>query len=254
MIKSLKRALSVLEAVARNPESPRSLRELATETEMNPATCAHILKTLLLAGYVEQAGRRQGYTLGWKAYRLVARGPYRKDLLRAAEPVMRHLATETGGTTVLAVLRNGRRITIAEAESEAMVRVRIEAFREDDPYMSATGRVLLAAMRSEDIESFLRESGMPGPRWPEANGEQQLHAALHRIKEEGFSDVSRGDVIGMACPVREGDEVVAALGVFLPASAMTDVRRKEIKGLLEKAAVKIGEALEGGQRNELARS
>jgi len=236
MAKALENALRVLEAVAEDPETPRPLGAIAGRAGLNPATSAHILKTLVAAGYVEQAGRGAGYTLGPAAHRLAARGPYRKDLVCRAEPAMARLTELTGETSVLAVLRGGRRVTLREVDGGAAVQVRAEVLREDDPWVSATGRVLVAGLAEDALGDFLRSAGRPGARWPEAATAAGLAAALEEIRRQGFALVDRGEVTGLAFPVTESGRTVAALGIFLPTFRFVAPHREAVIEALRAAA------------------
>ena len=64
MIQVVNRALNILEIIAKNPDRELGLTEIADSVELNHGTCANILKTLVLRGYVEQAGAKKGYKLG----------------------------------------------------------------------------------------------------------------------------------------------------------------------------------------------
>jgi IclR family KDG regulon transcriptional repressor len=244
MAKALENALRVLEAVAEDPETPRPLGIIAARAGLNPATSAHILKTLAENGYVEQAGRKAGYTLGPAAHRLASRGPYRKDLVRRAEPAMARLTATTGETAVLAVLRGSRRVTLREVDGGAAVQVRTAVLREDDPWVSATGRVLVAGLADEALKDFLRAAGRPGARWPEACTAAGLAAALEEIRRQGFALVDRGEVTGLAFPVSERGRTVAALGVFLPTFRFASPNREKVLEALREAAAAAGIAVD----------
>ncbi|HOX04760.1 MAG TPA: IclR family transcriptional regulator [Planctomycetota bacterium] len=245
MLEAVRKALKVLEAVAARPEAPTPLGTLADSAGLNPATCAHILASLVEAGYVEQAGRKQGYTLGPAAYALSAHGAYRRDLVRLAEPVMAGLAGSLGETVLLAALRGVRRLVLHEVEGGGLVRVRAEALRGDDPCETATGRVLLAALSGEELAAFLKAAGAPGRRWPEAATAAKLSEELARIRQAGHAVVDRGEVTGLAFPVSRGGRVVAALGLFLPTYRFTAARRPQLLAALGEAAQAIGAKCQG---------
>jgi len=123
MIQVIQRALAVLEHLAWHGENPVALGDIARATGLNSATCARILGTLMLEGYVEQEGRRQGYRLGPMAYTLTCRGPYRKDLVACAEPHVRDLARITGETAIVTILHQNTRYIICRAEGGQDVQV-----------------------------------------------------------------------------------------------------------------------------------
>ncbi|NLC56499.1 MAG: helix-turn-helix domain-containing protein [Armatimonadetes bacterium] len=228
-IQAIRRALDVLEILAREPDVPQPLGEIAAQAELNAATCARILQTLVAAGYVEQVAPRKGYLLGPMAYALGARGPYRKDLVRAAEPLLTALAQAVQETVLLAALRRGRRVLLCQVEGDQTVQVRSDRLQCYDPYQSATGRLLLAYLPEEELEEFLRQQGLPGAAWPEANTEADLREALARIAEAGhLIRVTEAHVVGIAYPVWSRNTVVAALGLYLPEHRFAGAHRERI--------------------------
>jgi DNA-binding IclR family transcriptional regulator len=245
MIQALVKALRVLEVVAEEPETARPLGLIAARCQLNSATCAHILRTLVETGYVEQAGRKLGYTLGPAAHRLAARGPYRKDLVSQAGAVMEQLAARLGETIILAVLRGGRRLTLHEIGGGGALQVRSDVVRADDPYVTATGRLLLAGLPKDELADFIRGAGLPGQRWPEAAGRAGLDGELARIRGEGLAIADRGEVIGVAFPIFKGERMAAALGLFLPAFRFAGTHREEVLSAMREAA-------EGLSRKEAA--
>jgi DNA-binding IclR family transcriptional regulator len=248
MAKVLENALRVLESVAEDPETPRALSIIAAGAGLNPATCSHILKTLAENGYVEQAARKAGYTLGPNAYRLSARGPYRKDLVRRAEPGMLDLSRRLGESVLLSVLRFGRRVTLREVESGAPVTVHSELLREADPWVSATGRVLIAGLDASDLEDLLRIAGRPGSRWPEAASATGLAESLADIRRKGYAVVEGREVTGLAFPIREKNRTVAALGSFVPQFRFVSPHREAVTEALRKAAAAASTAESAGLR------
>lgn len=242
MIQVLRRALTILEYIAGQPEAPRGVTEIAAQVGLNPATCARILKELAEAGYLEQTAPRKGYVLGPMAYVLAARGPYRRDLTQAAEPLMAQLAQETGETVLLAVLRQGRRIVLSQIEGGRSVQVRGDLLQRYNPYESATGRLLLAHLSPAELRLVRARHGEPGPEWPEARGAERLNEALARLRGEELVLRAVGtDVVGIACPIRQGPDVVAALGLYLPAHRFAGEHRDRVLRGVRRVAAAVSQ-------------
>jgi DNA-binding IclR family transcriptional regulator len=227
MVQALERALKLLEVVAEDPGVPKALSQLALSVSLHPATCAHIMKTLVACGYVEQLGHKKGYTLGPAAYRLSARGPYRRDLVRRLEPLMKKLAQDLRETVVLAAMRDGRRITLHEIDGGADVQIRRGALQEDSLWQTAGGRVLIAGLPEDQLAVFINSTKIPAADWPEAATKEKLRKELERIRQEGLSLVHRGEIVGVARPIVENGRTIAALGVFLPAFRFVSPHREK---------------------------
>jgi IclR family KDG regulon transcriptional repressor len=245
MIQVIHRALNVLEHLSRAGEHPSVLSDIARATGLNAATCARILSTLMGEGYVEQEGRRKGYRLGPMAYTLTARGPYRKDLVACAEPLVRELAEATGETVIVAILQQNTRYTICRTEGNHDVQVRTDAVLRDDVYPYATGRVLLAHMKPAEVDAFVVRSGLPEPTvWPEARTKAGLLAELAKVRAMStVVTTTKNQIAGLALPIRNDDRVVAALGLYLPASRFVGAHRESLLHSMEVTAHAISARL-----------
>lgn len=246
MVQVIRRALRVLEIVGRDPERPIGLSEVAAEAGLNVATCARILKTLADAGYVEQVAPRKGYRLGVMPYMLTSRGPFCRHLVYAAEPVLARLAADTGETALLAVLRQGKRIVVAQVEGRQTVQVRGDHLQVSDPYQTATGRLLLAHLEPRDLEEVVAALGLPGDAWPGVRTVEALVGELKRLRgEDVVMRADGGEVVGLAAPVRQRGEVVAAVGLYLPQHRFAGEHREKVLAGIRAAAEAVGARLSG---------
>jgi len=85
MIQVIHRAIDILEFVARDPERPKLLGEISAGINLKPGTCANIVKTLTLRGYLEKLDAQKGYLPGKQLYTLLGNTGYKKDLIEAAD-------------------------------------------------------------------------------------------------------------------------------------------------------------------------
>ncbi len=247
MIQVIQRALNVMSHLARTPDESVALGDIAQATRLNAATCARILQTLVHEGYVDQEGRRKGYRLGPMAYALTSRGPYRKDLVTCAEPVVRHLAKATGETALVAILHRHKRFTLCRVEGGQDVQVRSDAVLCEAIYPTPTGRLLLAHMSADEVADFVAACGLPDAAvWPEAQTRQGLLAELAALRtKDTVTLATRSQLAGVACPIRNADRVTAALGLYLPASRFTGAHKnmilKEMKTAAEQISLRLTE-------------
>jgi DNA-binding IclR family transcriptional regulator len=243
MIQVLHRAFDILEMLAKDREKSFTLSEIANQLSLNHATCANILKTMVQRQYIEQLGPKKGYHLGAMAYSLTGNLTYRRDLLRIAEPAMQELGKDIQETVILAILREEKRVLIGEFHSDHDIQVRTS--KEKNAYDTATGRLLIAWISEKEQQTFIRKHGLPPETiWPEVKNETELEAAFLKIKADGFAtQVSSAQIIGLAVPVRRKEEVVAALGVFLPVFRNDEKRQKIILEQMLKTADQISRQL-----------
>jgi len=218
MIRVIHKAFDMLEYLAKEPRRPRKLNEVSGHLKMNAGTCANILKTMVQRKYVDQANVRGGYLLGPMIYYLSRLSAYRGDLILAAEPLMADLVKRVNETVLLVILRGRERFIIIQIDGNQNVQVGRDLFLQGQIYQTATGRLLLAYSDKKVFNDFVAENGLPGSVWPEASSQSKLESALETIRRRGWvSYKASGDVIGIAYPILESNNVVAALGLFLPA-------------------------------------
>ena len=242
MIRVLTRSLDVLEYLAAQPARNHALAEVASAAQLDPATARRILSALAERGYAEQAAPRGGYRLGPMAFALGAHGPYAPDLVAAANGPVAELAGRLGEAVLLAVLRDGRRFTLCQADGGRSVQVRTAVLLEPNPYRTATGRLLVAHLDAAALATFIRTNGLPGAEWPEARTHAALDAVLASIRREQALVDFPNDLAAVAVPVCAGEQVVAALGVFLPVERYR-IRRTEIIAGLRATALAISRTL-----------
>src|SRR5690606_28183017 len=166
MIQVLHRAFDILELIARDNTRALSLGEIASTLQLNHATCANIIKTMVTRNYLEQLGPKKGYKLGYMAYHVVGNSSFEDKLKRSAAELMEELTSEINETSLLAILKQQNRVIVHQvhAEHELMVRSAVEK----SAYNSASGRLLVAMLGEEERAVFITKYGLPTRDvWPE---------------------------------------------------------------------------------------
>jgi DNA-binding IclR family transcriptional regulator len=244
MIKALHKACDILELLAGSTDEPMPLGKIADRLGLNKGTCANILKTLITRGLAEQIAPRQGYLLGPLAYSLAALGPYRKDIVSAAEPAMANLAAQLKEKVVLATLQHGRRYVLRAINGNQTLQIRPDAPYLRDTYRMATGRLLLAHLSDAELAAHVAEHGLPGDVWPAGSTRPKMSAELKRIRKAGFAlNQDTPDIVMIAVGILEDDKLVAALGVGLPSVRYTGENSKRVRDALKCAAREINKAM-----------
>jgi DNA-binding IclR family transcriptional regulator len=217
MIQVINRALDIIEIIAKNPDNPTSLGEIADALGLNHGTCANIMKTLVARKYLEQVGTKKGYILGAKTYSISGNDSYRKDLITAAKSEMDKLTELTNENCLLAVMNGEQRIVIHSTSAEQELQVRTSP--EKHIYDAASGRMLLAMQTDTEIERFITKYGLPSAEvWKEVDSTETLKKLLTQFKKEECSlqIVAGRQVIGLAVPIQNGSKTVASLSIYLP--------------------------------------
>jgi DNA-binding IclR family transcriptional regulator len=241
MIQVIIRAIDILEFVATHDTEPVPLFKIAEHVGLSHPTTANIVKTLLEKNYLEQMGRKKGYRLGIAAYQLTGNLSYQQNLVVSAKGPMEELTKQLNETSILATIRNNKRVILYQVECNQVLKV--NAIMITDVYNASTSRLLMAYLPLKELNALLKSIGLPSKNvWPGAETRLGLDCALKKIREEEFvQTISVYHTVGFAVPVYKNEEVVAALSVFVPQSRYTDSHKEKIFKLIHKAAKQISE-------------
>jgi IclR family transcriptional regulator, KDG regulon repressor len=246
MVQVILKAFDIIELVAQRDGQSVSLTEISDELELNQATAANIITTMVSRGYIEHIGKKKGYRLGPAAYRLTNEIPYEQDLVVAAREVMDELTAKVNESCILGVLRNNKRYILHAVN--AVQEVQVQLHSERNIYETATGRVLLAYLSEKDLNRFIQHSGLPDAGlWAEADTKERLVDALEKVKTEGVArtNFQNRHVRGFAVPITVNEQVIASLSVFLPEYRCSEAHEKAIIEGLKASAAAISQKLSG---------
>jgi DNA-binding IclR family transcriptional regulator len=244
MVQVILKAFDIIELVAQRNGQAISLTEISDELDINQATAANIINTIVSRGYMEHIGKKKGYRLGPAAFRLTNEIPYEQDLVNVARGVMEELTASINESSILGVLRNNKRYILHAVNAVQEIQVQLRSER--NTYDTATGRILLAYLSEKELERYTQHNGLPDAEtWAEAQTIDGLTAELEKIKNAGIVHTHKQNrhIKGFAVPIFINEQVVASLSVFLPEYRCSDVRQKEIIDRLKASAYAIGQKL-----------
>lgn len=216
MIQVINRALNILELVAKERNREYQLGEIADSLKLNVSTCANIVKTLVNRGYLEQQGKKQGYKLGAHAYYLTGNFSNKKELLKISVVPMIELRDKLNESCILAIAKENMRVTLHKELSTHELQV-VSDEEEKNIYLTATGRIILACWDADRQKQFIQKYGLPNTMWSEVQNEDDLVFELDKIKEKQLAiHYDNAYIVGVGAPIYKNNEVVAAIGIYLP--------------------------------------
>lgn len=244
MIQVVHRALNILELLAKDRDRDYSLSEISNGLGLNPSTCANIIKTLLNRGYIEQQARKQGYRLGIQAYYLTGNYSNRKELIKVSIAPMRELRDKFNESCILSIMKENMRVTLHKELSSQELQV-VSNQEEKNIYLTATGRVILAFKETDAQMEFIKKYGLPGSMWPGVKNEKDLMDELNKVKQKQLSvHFDNNYIAGVGAPVFKNNEVIAAIGIYLPEVRFNYTMQEKIFTELSNTAKIITESLE----------
>ena len=229
-IQVLDRAFHILDIIAREPDKPHFISELAREIGINNTTCTNIVTALASHGYLESLLKRRGYVLGPAPYVLTQKGSYKKVLIDIAYPQLKRLVADVNETCLLSTIRYINKLVLCEVRKDSPVQVLTDHLGRQDPFEVATGRVFIAFMGGRALTRLVKELGYPGDRWDGIDNEKKLQVACRTIRDDGYCIKKNPEMRynSIAFPVFCDEKIEAAIGVFLQESAFTDSHRDHI--------------------------
>lgn len=240
MVQVIIKAFDILELVAQRNGQAVSLTEISHELQLNQATSANIINTMVLRGYLEHIGKKKGYKLGPAAYRLTNEVSYEQDLVNAAREPMEALTEKINESCLLGILRNYKRFILHNVNCNQDIQVQIRSER--NVYETASGRLLVAYLSEKERERFLQYNGLPDESvWEVASTLDGLIEELHKIRLSGIAmtNFAHTHLVGFAVPIHANSKVIAGLSVFLPEYRCPEARSLEIISALKDTALNI---------------
>ena len=241
---SFGRGLRVLLTVADRGEIRAD--ELSTLLDTPLSTIYRYLRTLSDFGFIDRQGA--GYRLGPRLAINSGATVTAEELMRAADPVLRLLADETGETAVVVRRVGMSAVCLHEVVSSHPLRVTLAPGTALPLHRGALGKALLAFAPDDVMEEALGAESLTvdGTGADEA---PQLRADLADIVTSGIAR-SVGEVVSgsvaLAVPILRDDGIVGAIGVIGPETRCDLAWRRRVTRLLPGGAVSIAAALATG--------
>jgi IclR family transcriptional regulator, acetate operon repressor len=168
---TVRNATLLLSLLAEGP-AYNQLTDLAERSGMSLPTVHRLLRSLALAGLVEQDRRSLRYSLGPEIVRLSERYLDRLPLLRTLSPYLRELRDTTKTTILVALLVRTSIVYVDRVDGEEGAGVFRESHRVHYALETAAGRLLLARgaleVWAEALEGRPRPSSRDRRMWSEA--------------------------------------------------------------------------------------
>lgn len=240
MVQVIIKAFDILELVAQRNGLAISLTEISQELQLNQATTANIINTMVSRSYLEHIGKKKGYKLGPAAYRLTNEVSYEQDLVNASLEPMQQLTDTINESCLLGILRNNKRYILHNVNCNQDIQVQIRSER--NVYETASGRLLVAYISEKERERFLQYNGLPDEAlWKEASTLKGFEEELLKIKQNGVAKThfKNTHLMGFAVPIFSHNKVIASLSVFLPEFRCTQEKQQEIIEALQNAVSRI---------------
>ena len=250
-VKSVGRALEILETVAEAGESGLSLTELSNAVKMAKSSTSSAARTLALFGllHIEQPGPR--YHLGFALLRFGDLVSQHTSLSKIALPLLHELTEQTGLTARLAMNDEGYPVFIERVDGRGAVRFHATLGQRESPHATGAGKVILAQSDVTDVERVLGEAGLPRHTASTITSLDEFHQELDRVRLVGFGVDNEEESEGVVCvgaPIFDHQRhCLGAISITGLKADMSDGDVGRLGALVREYAERITRILSGGR-------
>src|SRR4030043_1413930 len=256
LVQTIERASSILDILGQSPQGI-SIRELSTKIKLPKGTTHRLLASLSYFGYVRQDSKTRNYFLGFKLVELGNLLLSQLDLRKEAEPFLRDLAERTKETVHMVFLDRGEIVYIDKVELDhnpSGLRMASRVGLRNPAHSSAVGKILMSHLPEEELNSLIKEKGLPKRTENTITDSIQLKAHLKAVRTQGCAVDDEENERGIRCvaaPIyNETGRAGAAISISAPAFRVTKkVIQESLKKEVMETAFKISQRL-GFSRNK----
>ncbi|GAB4294293.1 MAG: IclR family transcriptional regulator [Desulfuromonadia bacterium] len=243
IIQAVDHALDLLEQFHDDVDE-LGVTELSKRLKLHKNNVFRLLATLESRGYIEQNKVTENYRLGLKTLQLGQTFIRQMGLLRQARPVLEWLVEQCNETSYVAILKDQHIVYLDVVETSMTVRVVPRVGSRLPAYCTAAGKVQLACMSSEEIDSYYPGRELKAYTPNTITDKNALKAHLTQIAEQGVAIDNEELDLGVRCvaaPIRDYTRrIIGAVSISGPSMRFTDERiQNELIPLVKRAGEEI---------------
>ena len=211
------------------------------------STAHRLLSALQSHGFAFQDPATRAYGPGSALMRLGLAAVEGLELRTVARPEIEALSVELGETVHLIALEGSRTFVLDSVESREAVRVSSRIGGSMPAHVTAAGKVLLAQLPAETIETIMGPDPLPTRTPSSVSTHAQLAAELEEIRARGYATnqaENEPDIAAVAVPIPGVHGLrPAAVSVAAPAMRVDDEKLARMAAAAAVAVRRIGARL-----------
>jgi DNA-binding IclR family transcriptional regulator len=244
-MKSLAKMFMIIDCFSRS-DRELALADISERTGIAKPTARRLLSSMQKAGYVEQARRRKGYSLGIKFFEIGSMVLDNMEINRVARPIVNRLQQISGETVHLCVFNGFRPVMIARRQMDVHPLNTITTIESAPAYCTGVGKVALAFQEPAVIQKVI-DDGLRRYTDNTITDEAWLRTELVEIRRCGYSIDNaehQPDVRCVAAPVRNSSgAVIGSISVSTVFERLPDDRIPALSELVVSSADEISSRL-----------
>ncbi|HEY2010608.1 MAG TPA: IclR family transcriptional regulator [Rhizomicrobium sp.] len=235
----------------RHPHECLTSHELSRRANLPKASCHRLVQTLEEVGAIVR-GASGRYRLGMLLSCLSQNVAVKELLREVGRPLLLDLAIRLDMTIHLGMLENGMVDYLSKVATPTSFASHTRSGARLEAYCSGLGKVLLAALQEDELESFILEGELVALTPHTITDRSALLQELVKVRRQGFAVddcEARIDTRCVAVPVRDlSDKVISAISATGNAQTVTSDQIPFIHRELLRTAGLFSEKLFDGAR------
>jgi IclR family transcriptional regulator, acetate operon repressor len=198
-VRSVARALRLVDVVAGGPPEGQSLSDLARALGTSKSTTLALARTLAGFGYLRDTRPGPRYTLGTALIRMGDISRQQLPLGDLCRPLLEELADATKMTSRVAVCDEGYPVFIERVDGPGSVRFHAPLGQREIPYASAAGKAILSTMSKREVRAICAQTGLRPRTGHTITDIDALLDNLALSRGQGFAVDDEEDAEGIIC-------------------------------------------------------
>lgn len=238
-VKAVDTAFAIIETVEEMEQA--GVSEIADRLSIAKSTAHKHLRTLEENEYLVREGTK--YRLSLKHLKFGRHALDKVEITQIAQPVIDHLAEETGEAVWVAIEEHGRAVYVNKAFGERSVPSRGAIGNRILLHSAAIGKAMLAHLPEARIDEIIERHGLPALTGNTITDRERLVEELAEIRERGVSFNDGESLQGLravASPILHEGNVMGAVAIVGTENRMKgDYFREELPDLVQGATNEI---------------
>jgi IclR family acetate operon transcriptional repressor len=248
-VRSVARALGILDELATAPQEGRSVTEVAETSGLSKSATFAVLQTMISLNFVADSGTGQNrrYHLGMALTRLGDLAREQLSIRAVARPVLQQLSSDLHGSVRLGILDEDHVSMIDRVDAPSGMRIDLRMGNEELLHSTAVGKAILAALDDQQVNQLLGDRPLVRQTPHTLTTKRAVLKDLQAIRGRGYSIDDEEDFEGVLClgaAIRDNTGApVAAISVTTLKAHATPKRLEHVGSALAAGAGEISARL-----------
>ena len=198
-VRSVARALEMLEAVGESGEAGLSLTEMAQRLDMAKSSTMAAARTLASFGFLRIEAPGPRYHLGLALIRYGDIVAQMTSLGKLALPLLHELTEETGFTSRLAINEEGYPVIVERVDGRGSVRFHAPLGQREAPHSTGAGKAILAQLGEKEALQILQDEVLVAHTTNTLTSVEAVLNELKHVQLVGYAIDNEEEVEGIIC-------------------------------------------------------